>query len=174
MDYVVERRRRFGQHLELAGPGWEQRANDLGLAAANREALQREFGGRLVRIGIDRAAIVEVLGPPDWSDSTRSCYDLGVRAEHDFAFSFSPRAACLIEAMYVRKQNLHVSQRALTLGLSGSGVARSMVPAGTTAAELLDSLGEPSTKAGWWPFETWCYPEGLVFELRLGVVDVAT
>ena len=165
-------RRRFGFYIELCGPGWDRRQSALGVTGETRQELQREFGSRLIAMGTTREAIVAELGSPDQDTLRASRYDLGIRAGYLFEFKWSETGTRLVDSGYARsiERKLLIEERPSNPAQVMS-TQRYVQSVGATADELVAVLGEPIDRSGWWPIETWSYPDSLTLELRLGVVE---
>lgn len=111
------------------------------------------------------------LGPPDEADGSTLLYRLTQRPGYAYSFHFDPTRGLLLHAGYRR------------LGPAPASPPRPRTPAevivyrtrlaelGATESEILEWLGMPSDRTGWWPVETWEYPGGLALNLRHGVVE---
>jgi hypothetical protein len=172
LDYREQEMLRFGRYLEVTGPGWEARAERLGVAGAERDALiQEDFGGQLLAIGTPASRITATIGEPHESDENALRYDLGVRPEYLFEFRVRSEERTVVDSCYVRR-----GAKQLVLALPASSdeaqaIRAEMIRLGVTATELRAAFGEPQDRSGWWPYETWMYPGPLTLELRLGVVE---
>jgi hypothetical protein len=167
-------RLRFGHYLELSGPGWEARAERLGLSAADRAALNDEFSRRsLVARGTTGAEIARVLGDAYDNDPGTQHYDLGVRPDYLFEFRMNEEEDRVLDTGYVRREARRLELARPSDGDQAAALHAELVRLGVTAAELRSALGQPSTRAGGWPYESWSFAGAvpLRVELRLGVVD---
>lgn len=167
-------RLRFGHYLELSGPGWEARAERLGLTASDRAALNDEFSKRsLIARGTTGAEIARVLGDGYDNDPGSQHYDLGVRADYLFEFRLNEEEDRVIDSGYVRREPRQLSLVRPGTTEEAALLRRQLVGLGVTASELRSALGQPSDRSGWWPFESWDYTGSVPFsvELRLGVVE---
>lgn len=162
---------RFGHFLELFGPGWEARAQRLGLSTEYRAQVEKDFRGKLLPIRTPRATVVDVLGLPDDESVSYLKYDLGVRSGYLFVFSLWADDQLVQDSEYIRS-TATTRDYSLPTSRSEAEVLRAQFcQEGVTAAELRAWFGEPEDRIGWWPYETWTYPGGLRLELRLGVVE---
>lgn len=162
---------RFGLHLELRGPGWEKRLTLLGLTDEIRLDLEREFGSRLVTIGVPRRTVIAALGPPDVNARDACRYDLGVREGYLFEFRWSEADATLAGSGYVCAQNRKVEVGLLSSEADCRDAKQYLKGIGASEPEIIGALGEPTERDGWWPNETWSYAPSLALELRLGIVE---
>lgn len=170
-DYREQEMLRFGRFLEVTGPGWEGRAARLGVTVEEREALIAEFSGQLLPIGTPASTIIATIGEPHESDENALRYDLGVRPEYLFEFRVRSEEQTVVDSGYIRRH-----ARPLTLVLpsaptDAAALRSEMIQLGVTSQELVQALGKPENRSGWWPFETWTYPGPLTLEMRLGVVE---
>ena len=169
MDDVLKRSR-FGKFLEVSGPGGDARASALGLDEVVRQGLIEEFSGKF-GVMTPLAQIEALLGVPDLIAESYAYYDLGLREDYLFAFRLASHEPVVVDFAYVRRKPMELPVSAPASPSEAEEVHGELVRLRATAAELLACVGEPMDRSGWFPYETWTYPEGLVLELRLGIVE---
>lgn len=154
----------FAIFLETAGPGdaasWQQR--HFGDAAV--EASRARWSGRILGPETTREDVEAALGPPDFDDDFTASYLLPTRQEYVYTFEFHPATRRLLESGF----------RRIEASDETSGQTKHqerLVMLGATANKIRSTRGAPATTYGWWPWETWEYPDGLILHLRHGVVE---
>lgn len=156
--------------MELAGPGWEERAAQLGLPLRERDVLVERFSGTLLPVGTNASAIRAMLGMPFEHGAAFVRHDLGVRPDYVFEFLLSKDTQTVIDSGYVRRHRRELHLALPRNAAESAAIREEMIRLAVTAKELRAAFGEPEDPTGWWPIDNWHYP-GLSLELRLGVVE---
>jgi|SRR6188768_2054365 len=173
MDETVAKRLRFGRYLEMSGSNWQARCRLLRGSAQEREELRKEFGSKLVARTCTPALLASELGLGIRRESEVFDYDLFVRSGYLFRFAFARGRNLLAECGYVPETIRNIEIERPIDPTAATGLRDRLVRDGVSSVELLNSLGMPDDRLGWWPHETWSYAAHLTLELRLGVCDDA-
>ena len=162
----------FGLYLEASGPGEETRKvrDEIG-----EEAMQaaRSAWSDILSLKTSPEDVKLRLGKPDYEDDHMLAYLFPTRPGYRYVFEFDPRRGLLLRSEY-RRIGASPSPPGPPVDASDWQVyARKLSVIGATAQEVQAWLGDPVQQYGWWPIETWEYPNGLL-NLRHGVVEEET
>ena len=173
MDKTLAKRLRFGRYLEMSGDNWGDRCRLLGSNEQERNELREEFGSKLVAMTCTPTLLMSELGPGIRRGPEVFEYELSVRLGYMFRFTFTPERNLLAESGYVPEAIRKVGIARPSNFIAATELRARLLRDGVCSVELIDSLGAPDSRYGWWPYETWVYREHLTLELRLGVCDDA-
>jgi hypothetical protein len=154
----------FAVFLETAGPGEAATRMQQQFGDAAVEDSRARWSGKILGPQTTLEEVEAALGPPDVRDDFKLSYLLPTREGYVYTFEFDPSTRRLLESGF---------QRIEAGGENSERTEEQEKPVrlGATASEIRSILGLPKTTYGWWPWESWEYPEGLTLHLRHGVVE---
>jgi hypothetical protein len=156
----------FALYLETAGPSEAAKRLRDQVGAEVVEALKKRWSGRLLSPQTTLEQVEAALGPPNRRDGFMIGYELPTPPGYLYVFEFDPQQKNLRESGFRHIDPLSMPP----VSSDVESYNRKLIEIGATKPELRASLGEPTNWYGWWPEETWEYPNGLILQLRHGVV----
>lgn len=153
-------------YLATSGPGARAERARLRSREAERAAAHASWSGRLAVGRAKRAELLALLGAPDRERVDAIGYELSGWPGYAYELRFAASGVLLgsgFERVGARPELPAVRDRREWPGV--------LARAGATRAEVHALLGEPAADVGWWPIESLDYGEGVVIELRHGIVE---
>lgn len=166
----VNARASFAMYLETAGPGEAAERMRRWCGPTALRDVQDFWSGRLTGPHATVERVLEMLGPPDDQGDSILRYELPTRPEYVYTFEFGSPNRNLRWCGFRRSGALPVPWVRESDPVQFAG---ELARTGATAEEIRTWLGAPAREYGWWPIEVWEYVDGLVLQLRHGVVEVA-
>jgi hypothetical protein len=153
-------------YLAIAGPGPRAEAARRSIAASECAAAVAAWSGQLAIGRARRGELLARLGPPDHVRGNAAGYLLDDWPSYAYELHFDPRGV-LTEIGFERlgpAANLRALQ-------TRPDWPHGLAEVGATRSEVRAMLGVPVEESGWWPVDDWRYPDGLLVELRHGIVE---
>jgi hypothetical protein len=164
----VSARLGFAIYLEAAGSAHSAEQMLRRFGSAVTEAAKTRWSGQLIGPNVTAEAVQSALGTPDAQDQITLRYEMPTRPGYHYTFDFDSPTKHLRSAHFSRIEPIAPP---LDLTPDLAQLRRALADIGATADEVRSWLGAPVRENGWWPWETWEYPTGLVLELRHGTVE---
>jgi hypothetical protein len=164
-------RESFCIYLEGSGPGIRAERFRREVGEDSFAVARERWSGRVLGQTIERAAVEAALGPPDEEGGSALMYRLPLRPGYAYSFFFDPARGLLLNAGYRRLGPAPDPPPRPRDEAEAAAYRARLAQIGATESEILEWLGTPIDRSGWWPIETWEYPGGLALNLRHGVVE---
>jgi hypothetical protein len=167
---VTEARLTFETYIATAGPGRAANAARALVGATATAAARERWSGKLHGPTVTRNDVELALGEADVVDESSLGYLFAAVPDHVYTFKFDDGGR-QIRAGFERRgaEPRRVADPPADQA-EYPAYLRGLAAAEITEAELVQALGAPIERNGWWPCETLRFGNGLELELRHGLV----